>query len=109
MYRFFKLICLCFASFAFYGCVNLVPAMYSGNPFCCDNKYLSEGEKRILENGALGMASGTISGGVKGAIEGGMPGAVYGASLGAVGGWTSGAAKGLYESSKSNGGECVIC
>ena len=75
-----------------------VSAMYSGNPFCCDKKYMTDGEKVMLDRGA--------SGAVKGGLTGGPAGAFAGASAGAVAGWSGGMAKGWCESS---GNECVIC
>lgn len=81
-------------------------AMYSGNPFCCDKKYMTDGEKVMLDRGASGAVSGAVTGAVKGGLTGGPAGAFAGASAGAVAGWSGGMAKGWCESS---GNECVIC
>ena len=85
-------------------------AMYSGNPFCCDKKYMTDGEKVMLDRGASGAVSGAVTGAVTGAVKGGLTGgpagAFAGASAGAVAGWSGGMAKGWCESS---GNECVIC
>ena len=116
LYRFLKMFCICCVCCICCDNLSFASAMYSGNPFCCDKKYLSDGEKVILDYAARDLSSGTVSGAVSGALTGGVAGgptgaavgALMGATNGAVAGWITGSLKGLSKASGGNG-ECIIC